>query len=687
MPAWGRRQSYPAVIGATLAFVAVFTATALIRPLIPDPDPNPIVARRGEFMANASKHMIKWRALEDRPFAEAKRTDRLLFIVVGSAWNWTGREIDEYIFSESELAERLNRDFIPVRVDSTFRPEWEYGPMPLLAASTGTEPGWYVLIVRPDGSPISWLSRNAAAQKIEFQTFLDMLASAQKAKSVDSPEGVRAILSQMNTEAPYLKGARKGEGGSLDDYAGSVTTKAQSPALFEEGGLYGWHPWEWRFLLARGSLGEVQSGLTKILQSSKVDWLHGGLFRTATKPDLNGIKFDKLALENAEMASVLAMVGSKTNDPFILSVARATFDSVIADFVTDENTFSFEYSEDFEQGRTPLYSLKPSLFRRRFVQGDQDWLVKKLGMDVHTNPAMTIRVVDPQDFQADRERYEGFFRRLRDILGDHPPTKGGSDLLSNIGGLSARLTEAAKTLGDTERLRKATALFPKLLAYRVGHDGVARSLKPTPDAIAYLGDFTAMADAELQNFLVTGNIDALESGRLILARAAEIFGSEGIDILRSVPIERCPPEAVWVSLPNVVDGSQGSLVGAYARLAQAYSLIYQDTRAGEALRERARTIVSQYAPLTKKVGFRLGALAHAMTHVAADRAFFVVGGDAVNIALQLGVGAGDTLIVPAVGEVRKDLQVRGKGIWLSSQGIVTGPMTLAEAKDTLAALP
>jgi|GEM_PF-4986125 len=686
MPAWGRRQSYPAVVGTTVALVAVFTATALLRPLIPDPEPNPIVARRGEFMQLATKELVKWRALEDRPFAEAKRTDRLVFMVVGCAWSWTGRQIDKNILIENEVAERLNHDFIPVRVDATFRPEWEFGPIPLTAAATGSDPGWYVLIVRPDGLPVAWLSRSDSRQKIETQTFLDLLTEVQKKKVQATSSMTEGIVPQMDAEAPYLAGNVTDQDGDLDSYAKRVTDLAKTPSLLGLNGIVAWHPWEWRFIMSKGSAGEAQAGLSTLLSTSKVDWLYGGLFRVATEPKAAGVKFDKLAIENADMANVFACLWSQTKNPIILNFARKTFDSVLRNFWKDGEVFSFEYSEDFDQGRNPRISLKPSLLRHKFPN-DQRWLMEKLGLDVTSNPSMTIRVQDLTDYDADRNRYEDFFSRIKAILGIHQPMKGGADLVSNIAGISARLTETARILGDETRLHAALDLYPRVESYIAGTDGVVHTLQATPDAIAFLGDYTAMVDAQLQNFLATGNINSLESGRLILIRAKSIFGSSTDGVLGSIPPERTEPETKWVALPNVVDGSQGSLIGAYARLSQAYSLILRDTKSGLELRGNALTTMSRYAPLTKKLQFRIGALAHAMVQITNDQAVFVVGSGAEKTALRLSIGAGEKLVVPAIGNVRVDLQKRGPGIWICSHEKISGPYSERAAQDAMASLP
>jgi len=291
MPAWGSRQSYPASVWATTLLAGAFALAAWLRPYIPDPEPNPIVVHRGQFMANASRQRIRWRALEDRPFAEARRTDRLVVLVVGCAWNWQARDFDNLVLMGTEIAERLNREFIPVRIDASIRPEWEPGPFPLASASSASDPGWYVLILRPDGQLLLFLSKEDVRQHIDGPSFQAMLSKAQGLKRRTSVETSAEFSRQASTEAMYLVGEPGDSGGDLSRYANGVAASATATKPFLEGGVFRWHPWEWRFLIADNLNNEAETGVRTVLTTTMYDWLHGGLFRTNVSTRQEAMRF------------------------------------------------------------------------------------------------------------------------------------------------------------------------------------------------------------------------------------------------------------------------------------------------------------------------------------------------------------------------------------------------------------
>ena len=132
--------------------------------------------------------------------------------------------------------------------------------------------------------------------------------------------------------------------------------------------------------MSAGRIDEARTGLRKLLQSGFVDWLHGGLFHTALGPDLRGVKFDKLTVENAEMANVLACLAAKARDPIYRQLAEATFNNVIDEFVTKDAVYSFEWADALDLGRNPSYSLRPSLMARRFTPSGHAWLRTRLGL-------------------------------------------------------------------------------------------------------------------------------------------------------------------------------------------------------------------------------------------------------------------------------------------------------------------
>lgn len=636
-------------------------------------------------MSLASKQAVRWRTLEDRPFTEARRTDKLVFLYVGCTWNWGARLVDKNILIEPELAERLNREFVPVRIDATVRPEWEPGPFPLMAAATNADPGWYVLVTRPDGTPLSWLARQDGQLRVDLQMLQNLITSAERQSEALDAGGSNTLAQQAQNESAFLLGRDPDESGDLTVYGQRVAEEATPPTPFETRGIASLRPWEWRFLLAAGMVPEATFGLEAVLQSQLVDWLYGGLYHELIRGNTYGPKFDKLAIENADMACVLAHWWAKTHQPLAKRMAQSIFDSTFDEFVSSEDVASYSWLDPKDLGREPQTSLRPRLMRKVFSAEEQQWMTRKLGLDPKTNPSMVVRVTDVGDYSSRRERYERVFAQIREALGKRVANTGGRDLADTLASTAARLCETARVLGDEPRQRRALALAARIWSYRVGPDGVAQALKPSPDAIAYLGDYLSVCDAALQMYLLEGEAKTLESGAMILKRALDIFQSG--KALRSIPVERELKEAPWVGLPNVVDGSKGSLVGQFVRIGNAYSLLLRDQTLGKDLRTAVVSIVSQYASLTRRMPARIGCLASAMLWATEDRALFVTGPDSKSVADRLATVGGEALVAPLRPGLRKDIQSRGEGIWLCQGDVVSGPLSETSARTALRGSP
>lgn len=682
MSAWGRRQSYPAVLGTTLVLTSVFVLTYLFKPLIPDPEPNPIVATRGSFMKGAAKQLVKWRSLSDQPFAEAKRLDKPLVLIVGSSWNTTARIFDRDVLSDVDIAERLNREFVPVRIDSTVRPEWEFGPLPLLGVSLGVEPGWYAVAIDPSGKLLSWMARADYQQILDTPTFQAWISTVASSRLSKPTKQQQELTKQYNLETQFLNGPTLPYKSDVSAYVNSVLAGAHSPRPFEVNGISTWSPEDWRLLIETGNIEFARKGLRTVLQSSNVDWLHGGLFRSDGNPGNGGTRFEKLYVQNAEMACVFAEIYVRTQDEAFRVMAEKTFDFVASRIIKSDQSYSFEYGDAGDLGRFPGISIRPTLLRRRFDPGDQSWLESRLLLNADKNLQMIPTVVDIDNYLKNREQYENYFKRIRGILPSYRPKFGGEDLANNLGFMTARLIESARVLQDEVRRKKISPILNRLRQFQIGGDSVTQSLEPSSNAIAFLGDYLGFADAMFQNFLATGNAADRDNGVRILSRATTLFIEPGTGVARSIPVERANPEAVWASFPNPIDGSQCSLVGSAIRLFQTGSIFNFGTKVGKDFRSVSEKMSAKFLPLTVKAPLRLGGVVRSSMEVTQDLGVMVASADPWLKAKALANRFPGVLIFPLTIRNPASTAIK-EGVYIIKKGQLTGPFSDSDFSDQL----
>lgn len=66
---------------------------------------------------------ISWRPWGNSAFTEAREQGRLVLLSISAVWCHWCHVMDETTYSDPGIIERINHDFIPVRVDSDKRPD------------------------------------------------------------------------------------------------------------------------------------------------------------------------------------------------------------------------------------------------------------------------------------------------------------------------------------------------------------------------------------------------------------------------------------------------------------------------------------------------------------------------------------------------------------------------------------
>src|SRR3989440_12235056 len=90
---------------------------------------------------------IKWQTWGQHAFEEAARLDKPIFLLITSSWCQWCHIMDETTLSDSTIISILNRDYVPIRVDSDLRPD---------VNQRYNQNGWpSVLLLTPEGE-ILW---------------------------------------------------------------------------------------------------------------------------------------------------------------------------------------------------------------------------------------------------------------------------------------------------------------------------------------------------------------------------------------------------------------------------------------------------------------------------------------------------------------------------------------------------
>lgn len=675
------------VVTAVIVVLAViaFLSRASIG-LIPPGPTNSLAGEPSEFLQQAAHEQIDWKPLSEGVFSEARRLDRPIMLVVGSACSWAGRKFDADVFTAPEIRGYLARNFICVRVDAMLFPEYANAFLPVSRglkidqARLGIPPDLQVWFLDPKGQLYSSVAYVAAGEPLDPVVFLGALVDAANRYDRLATEPVQMGEIQRH-DLRAISGPLPQELPNLAQYALDLGLACPPGGGIPNRGFQRLWPEAWRFQLLAGRWDDYRRSIAPCLESPLSDVLDGGFFTCARSLDWRAIEYDKLAIENAGMLRTLALAAVLMKDPVSRRLANRAFDCLAGPFVKGGLIAAGQIGETAGLDRSPRYSFSPRELRDLLPnEADRQWTRDHLGLRVETNPQMTP-LLESLDLPA---RDPADYERIVGALGAHRPAPSfaGFQQLDVGGYCVARMLEAARLLGDQERSIRAATLFDQLDAFRT-QDVVIHSLAPGTKPHVYLGDYLAYADAALQYFLATGNGDALDHGVAVLRRGLFLFAAKdrGVFTLSQPPSTALAPRDA--TAPEIVDNRRESCTAMLIRLCSDYGRLLGAKAAD--LRVTGSDALTRFAEIGPALGPYGGGYACAALKSTQPQFAVVVGVDAVREATALAALLPGRLVTPAAGAAPRP--GRAAGVYIVGGGATRGPLTPSQAVAQWSARP
>jgi uncharacterized protein YyaL (SSP411 family) len=682
------------VVSAVVTILAVFGGLAqLLRPYLPPAPSNPALSKEPGFVQQGAKERIAWQPLTDSAFDLAKHLQKPVLLVVGAEWSKDGRVADRLPFSDPEIANLIDKNFVPVRVDLDASPEWMNGFFPLSRyTNVGVLQGFQAFFLTPEGKiydvvPAALLDAQSDSVNVA-QTLLN-------GRNIMPHPGQTANVSQYDhqnlVDINLLMGSNPN---STVDFAAEIAS-LQSATDKDHGGfpVDGYQtlrPNAWLLELRLGKIDLVAQGLNPVLKSPIVDWLDGGFFRASAQVDWKAVEFDKLAVQNADMLRCLSLYALSSHSSKAAWIAHGTFDSLVGEFVHDRGLVSATRIGDEgyigRSGRSSfsMPDLRGFLNTGILSDADRQWAVKHLGLSLDVNPLLNVSISDERVFKRGDKTLSRVLNDLRQAKQNEPRTFSYPGYADVNGFVSARLIEAARLWGDSNRMERALAIRNALDLFRNGN-AVSHALKPVISQ-AELTDYLGYSDAALQDFLATGNSESLRSGLNVLLQAKHLFElkTAGAWLMGKGSPQGLPKEYL---APQILDDLYESCTAREIRLMNAYGQLFGGSPAmkmvDDELLRGARDATSHFSQVVSSDRVLTAGLFCAALDVIDNRFAVTVGPEAQKLADELFRLVPTRLIAPAVGPVRQDLQRKAEGIYVVSSSSVEGPLTLEVAARKL----
>jgi uncharacterized protein len=541
-------------------------------------------------------HLIRWRPWADATFAEAAEQDKPIMLSLAAVWCHWCHVMDETTFSNDEVIERANRDFVPVRVDNDRRPDinarYNMGGWPSVA------------FLAPDGEVLM------GATYVPARRFREMMEAVQKLWQTKREDVTQELEAARERAEQLAAGGRPA--GEVDE---SLATRALAPLFAVYDREFGGFGDGAKFpridildaLLARletdaarpgqksgpprsGAVtGMLEQTLDAMIANELWDDTEYGFFRYTTRRDWTVPHFEKMLQDNAGLVRILARSSMVLGRPDLLEAARQAqdyLDRVL--FLPDRHGYggSQDADEDYyglesaeERAKLPTPYVDPMVY--------SDW------------NARAVRALCALHDVAHREAAAA------------AASKGKQEdaALSSSGALD-RATSVASML--LER-RSKRGLLP--------HD-------PHPDAPdSFLDDQVALFEALLDLYEVSGARRWRAEARTLWQAIDRHFTGADAPLVADLSLE---PSAIAAAAEAEARVGRLSRPGAppqeNARLAAALHRLGTIER-DSALEERARAMLSALAPMVQQLGDFAAEIARAALLVLREPVHVTVVGD------------------------------------------------------------
>lgn len=487
------------VVLVTIGFLTV----NLLRPFVPTPLPNDDALAHGDYLAKNAKAQVRWRAWHPRVLTEARDRDRPILLTIGIWGSPAALHLDRKVFNDPEVAEQINRSFIPVRVDLEEQPEWQGVILPLQKAARLPDYGFEMVVLHPDKGIASWTAKLSGGSQLDFTGIVRVLTQS-------ITEANRAILplqEQQEREISQLINLARAmpDSGQVPLLAAKLRT---NEGILNDAGKATLRPWIWSGLASAGEIdAAIESFLSwsasPMMDAAGVSFFSYGDFRPSLTPE--PVKKLEPNLDAMIFCARAARVQGRSDLAYL---AVRMGNGMLKEFLDQDSAPSTLVGEDEARPGSNRFAVKASLIWDKFTLKEQRLLSSGLNIDLlRTNPAppspTSLSAILTPSVETERIQAKLLSFRLND-----PPERSTRSLTLSIALASSRLREAGALLDQPAWVERSDVLLKQALESWRGDDVFVYN--PGPRGEHSLAAGLVLAEALLCRWNLAGDKVALE---------------------------------------------------------------------------------------------------------------------------------------------------------------------------------
>lgn len=513
---------------------------------------NALIHETSPYLLQHAHNPVDWLPWGEAAFAKARELNKPIFLSIGySTCHWC-HVMERESFENEEIAQFLNRHFVPVKLDREERPDVDRIYMTFVQATTGSG-GWPLSVwLTPDLRPFfggTYFPPESRWGRPGFRQVLEQIASAWQAKreriiasSLRMMEEMQGAISiRSNGDAPPESAADEGfrqfRGGFDARFGGfGGAPKFPRPSVLQF--LLRYH----RRSGNAGALQMVEETLKAMRAGGMYDHLGGGFHRYSVDERWFVPHFEKMLYDQAQLVAAYTEAFQVTKNPDYAETAREIAGYVLRDMTHPEGGFYSAEDADSEDPARPGHKGEGAFYVWSWRELEQVLGQESArrfaevygclpGGNVHHDPhgefeGSNILWLQQPAMAAD-PAVAGARRRLFEARAQRPRPHLDDKILASWNGLMiSALARAGAALGEPRFIDAARNAFAFIERSLMAPDGrLFRRWRGGQAAIGgLLDDYAALALAAMDLHQVCFEPALAETGVRLARRAVDLFG-------------------------------------------------------------------------------------------------------------------------------------------------------------------
>ncbi len=526
------------------------------------PEYNRLIFSHSPYLLQHAKNPVNWREWNIDTLEEAKKLNIPLFVSIGYATCHWCHVMAHESFEDKEVADLLNRFFVPVKVDREERPDLDEFCM--AACQIMTDRGGWPLncFLKPDATPfysITYLPKTAGKGMPGFLDLLKNISNVWDKKPEAVDENATSLLEELRLAHTASGNYKDVDLELLSDRAVQTLQKIYDPQFHGFGNAPKFPmPSYLLFLIGRDSRSERDMALKSLKAIRKGgiwDQLAGGIHRYSTDQQWLTPHFEKMLYDQALVAYTALEAYSVTKDDCYLEMAESLIEFVLSDLRSPEGGFYCGLDADTEgvEGKTYIWKTdeinqmlgeRSKQFCRRYNLSDKGNF-EESGLNI-------LHLTELQPTETEQFKYD--LSRLLDARNRREQPLLDLKILSSWNGLMiAALAKGVSLTGNESWLIAANKAAEFISSRLIRSDG--RLLRSNcngknSDISGFIDDYAFFAWACLELYIADSRPSHLKLAKELCHDAIRLFRSkDGVFKIAGSDAEQIP-----VSLPESHDG-------------------------------------------------------------------------------------------------------------------------------------